>query len=677
MKIRIKLTLGFSVVVLLIWATVFFAVNTYTAIQERFEFLEKTVIPSLFQISEMKNAADEAKHEIMEYVLYDEEVERQRALSTVEYFEEMRLEHIGYMKRMEQMGEEAQIASGHLAMEIDAFNSAVVEMAALKSQGVSADELLKRTRETINPVFMTLVASLEEHRVSHVEWLVESEEAAREANTSGVQVLLLAAGLVTLLAVAVAFFISRSIVNPLHALHRGTEIIGQGNLDYKVGTRTKDEVGHLSRAFDQMTENLKGNITSIDNLNKEITERKRAEKELISSEERLRILFEFAPDAYYLGNLKGHFVDGNRAAEETTGYKREELIGNSFLKLQLLSPRQIPRAAALLAKNVLGQPTGPDEFTLRRKDGSQVSVEIRTFPVKIKGQTLVLGIAHDITERKRTELELQEKNEQLDVQNEELQSQSEELITQQQELIEKNRQVEEANRLKSEFFAQMSHELRTPLHSINGFTQLMLGDKVPDPDTRKEFLTIIDKQSVHLGSLIDNLLDMSRLESGRFRIQKQHISIKDVLYYSILSSYSLTNEKGIVINEDVPAVLPEVEADEGRLKQVVVNLLSNAIKFSNKRSNITVKAEVNGKELLMQVIDHGIGIPEESMAHLFERYYQVEYSPVGGGTGLGLYISKQIIEAHDGRIWAESKLGEGSTFSFTLPLDKAGGDFDK
>jgi len=140
----------------------------------------------------------------------------------------------------------------------------------------------------------------------------------------------------------------------------------------------------------------------------DITERKRVEEELKSSEEQLRILFEFAPDAYYLNDLKGNFVDGNKAAEEITGYKRDELIGKNFLKLKLLSPGQILKAAALLAQNALGQATGPDEFTLTRKDGTQVQLEIRAFPVKIKGKTLVLGIAHDITERKRMEQELRE-----------------------------------------------------------------------------------------------------------------------------------------------------------------------------------------------------------------------------------------------------------------------------
>jgi len=141
-------------------------------------------------------------------------------------------------------------------------------------------------------------------------------------------------------------------------------------------------------------------------LQKEIEKLKHTETGIKSSEERLKILFEYAPDAYYLSDLKGYFIDGNKAAEHLIGYKRDELIGKSFLKLKLLPPKQITKAAKLLAKNAIGKPTGPDEFNIIRKDGNQVPVEIRTFPIKIDNKSLVLGIARDITERVQAQEEL-------------------------------------------------------------------------------------------------------------------------------------------------------------------------------------------------------------------------------------------------------------------------------
>lgn len=136
----------------------------------------------------------------------------------------------------------------------------------------------------------------------------------------------------------------------------------------------------------------------------DITERKQVEEELKNSEERLKILFDYAPDVIYISDLKGRFIDGNKAAERLIGYKKEELIGKSFLKLKLLSLADIPIAAKTLAKSIIGKPTGPDEFVLNRKDNSKITVEISTYPVKITGRTLVLGIARDITERKKAEI---------------------------------------------------------------------------------------------------------------------------------------------------------------------------------------------------------------------------------------------------------------------------------
>jgi PAS domain S-box-containing protein len=244
-------------------------------------------------------------------------------------------------------------------------------------------------------------------------------------------------------------------------------------------------------------------------------------------------------------------------------------------------------------------------------------------------------------------------------------------ITERKQMEGKLRKVDQ---MKSEFLSNVSHELRTPLQSIGGFTKLIMNGQVPDPATQQEFLQIIDREALHLGNLINSLMDMSRLEAGRFLINRKLIPVRDSFVDPIKSFYSLARDKNITLSENIPEQLPEMEVDGERLRQVIINLLGNAVKFSDPGGSVSIKVEKQKDQLLFQVSDRGIGIPEEAKAHLFERFYRAEGEMVRGGTGLGLYISKQIIEAHGGRIWADSKLGKGSTFSFTLPLNGKGGN---
>ncbi len=222
--------------------------------------------------------------------------------------------------------------------------------------------------------------------------------------------------------------------------------------------------------------------------------------------------------------------------------------------------------------------------------------------------------------------------------------------------------------MQSEFMSNIVHELRAPLHSVLAFTKLLLEGDVSNTETQKEFLTIIAGQSEHLRKLVDELLDISPIESERFDINKERVAIADLLQGTIRDFNSVARQKNIVIKENIPLQLLDIEADSQRLRQVMFNLLDNAIKFSNDGGSIDVSAEVRGNDLLVQVTDQGIGIAEEARKSLFEKFYQVKSTTRVGGLGLGLYISKRIIEAHGGRIWVESVEGAGSTFSFTIPL---------
>ncbi|MCS7067266.1 MAG: ATP-binding protein [Meiothermus sp.] len=225
----------------------------------------------------------------------------------------------------------------------------------------------------------------------------------------------------------------------------------------------------------------------------------------------------------------------------------------------------------------------------------------------------------------------------------------------------------EAERLKSEFIAAVSHELKTPLASILGFCELLLDDNY-SPSEFREYLENIQHSSLRLKDMVNNLLDTSRLEAGRFSISRQPIDLQTTLAQTARSFAGVAKLSQIhFVCEFDP--LPILEADPERIEQVVGNLLSNAFKFCPRRGTVWLRARPHGG-VLLEVEDTGPGIPLEEQGLLFSRYGRTRSAISRGivGTGLGLYISKAIVEAHQGRIWVESQEGRGAKFSVWLPL---------
>jgi signal transduction histidine kinase len=237
------------------------------------------------------------------------------------------------------------------------------------------------------------------------------------------------------------------------------------------------------------------------------------------------------------------------------------------------------------------------------------------------------------------------------------------------EIQDKSRQLAEASKHKSQFLANMSHELRTPLNAILGYTEL-IADGVYGPPSEKmiDVLKRLEGNGRHLLGLINDVLDLSKIEAGQLNLSLADYSLKDVVQNVYTAVEALAKEKHIALRVEVPPHLPAARGDERKLTQVLLNLVGNAIKFTDK-GEVAIKASAANGSFTVAVRDTGPGIAEAEQAKIFEEFQQADSSITKkkGGTGLGLAIAKRIVELHGGRIWVESSPGHGSTFSFTLP----------
>jgi PAS domain S-box-containing protein len=372
-------------------------------------------------------------------------------------------------------------------------------------------------------------------------------------------------------------------------------------------------------------------------------------------ERRFRELLEAAPDAIIEVDREGRIVLLNLVTEKLFGYTREELLGQP---VEVLVPEAVRVGHVRRREGYWDHPaTRPMGSGLAlegcRKDGSRFPVEISLSPVHSEEGLRITAVIRDISERKRVENEFQA---------------MQQAYTRELEL--RNREVEHANQLKSEFLASMSHELRTPLHTVIGFAEL-LSEELEGPlnDKQKRFVRHIHNDSMHLLNLINDVLDLSKIEAGRLRIQPVAFDIKAGVDEAIASIRPGAAAKSIAIETTV-SVPTMVLADPSRFKQILYNLLSNAVKFTPEGGNIRVENVVSDGFVEISVIDTGIGIPREKHADIFDKFFQLGATTKGvrEGTGLGLAITRALVEEHGGRIWVASEPGKGSRFSFTIAV---------
>ena len=385
--------------------------------------------------------------------------------------------------------------------------------------------------------------------------------------------------------------------------------------------------------------------------------RQQAEVALKQSEEKYRTLFEQKLEGVIVIDETMKLLLANQAAAEMFGLDSVEEVPevNPF---DFVPPEERELVLTIIAKDMFeNNRRQVNEFRLINKAGKEIWVSAVGALTEYQGKPAGLVSLRNVTERKRAEQELEDKNKQL--------------MAQQQELMEKTKEVEAASQAKSDFLAHMSHELRTPLNVIIGFSELM-ADGVPGEinSEQKQCLDDILSSSKHLLGLINDVLDLSKVESGKVKLRLAEVTLPDILEELKRTMTPILAPRKQSLDIEVEKGLPLVYADKAKLKQVLLNLLGNATKFTPDEGELKIETVKKGGWCHVSVIDNGVGINKEDQKKIFEPFRQLDNPLTGekGGAGLGLAVAKQIIEKHGGKIWVESEYGKGSRFTFTLLL---------
>ena len=544
-------------------------------------------------------------------------------------------------------------------------------------------------------IFKSSDIHFEESKVGKI-LIVMSRESVRK------QVFLLIYGIIALTVLIIAAIWLTSIVitkryisRPLLKLQESASLIAHGDLDTFVDKSSSDEIGILAQHLDGMRGSIKQLFEELRESKEKLEEHSRTleqkvkvrTQELARSVEELKALGEVSQAVSstldlqtVLATIVAHAVELS-GTESGAIYEFDETVEQFQLRATHRMSEELTRAIreagvklgetavgragvsreAVQVPDILEEPTYPLREIIVR-DGFRALLAV---PL-VREDKLIGGLVV----RRRAPGQFQKKTVEL-LQTFATQSalaiQNARLF---REIEEKGRELEIASKHKSEFLANMSHELRTPLNAILGYTELIL-DKIYGevPERIQEVLERLEKNGRHLLGLINNVLDLSKIEAGQLTLSLSEYSMGEVVQTVFTSVEALAGEKKLELKVMVPSDLTTGKGDEQRIAQVLLNLLGNAIKFTEE-GEVTVEVTASNETFLVSVSDTGPGLSEADQNKIFEDFQQADGSTTRGkdGTGLGLSIAKKIIEMHGGRIWVESTLGKGSTFWFKLPV---------
>lgn len=412
------------------------------------------------------------------------------------------------------------------------------------------------------------------------------------------------------LSVVLAWVLFKRVIEPLNEINAVARDMARGNLDKELHIYSQDEIGNLARSINDMAIRLKNTIT-------QITEEKN----------RIRAILYSMADGVIALDQSGRVLLINPPVEEIFGITQAASQGKNILGvIRNYDVEQMLKKALRMVK----------PLTQEVKVLTPEPKIFRFHATPLMGQegirTGVVILMRDITEQSKLE------------------------------------------QMRTEFVANVSHELRTPLTSIKGFLETLMDGALDDPYAARHFLEIMSQETERLTRLIEDLMDLSKIEERRVVHRWQPVHLSDTIGRVLAMFQPQANEKGISISVDMPDGLPSVQGDPDMLAQVLINLVDNALKYTPNGGHVNVLAAQDEDRVRVDVKDTGIGIPPESLPRVFERFYRVDKarSRELGGIGVGLAIVKHIIKAHGGEVCVQSEPGKGSTFRFTLPLEQPG-----
>lgn len=404
-------------------------------------------------------------------------------------------------------------------------------------------------------------------------------------------------------------FGKRYIIDKVLALQKSSQRLAAGDLNTRIAHEVEGgELGMLGQAFDDMAHKLKSR-----------------EQALRESKDNFQDIFNTTHDALIVNDGAGSILEANKSSEAIFGYTPDELHHMSVEHLMSGEPPYSFTEALELMEKSLKEGTQQFEWKCRNKKGESFWAEIAITPTSVVGEKRVLAVIRDITERKEME------------------------------------------HMKEAMLSTISHEMRTPLSAILGFLNFVIENKVEESQLN-EYHTIMHKEGERLHQMITNFLDMQRLKAKLHTYDFKPLDVKHLLEEAVAIFVNPSAKHSIIVA--APSNLPPISGDDELLHQVIINLLSNAIKYSPEGGKIILDARLEEDSVTLWVKDEGIGIPAESLEKIFDLFYRVNNTTKlkSVGTGLGLALVKEIVTAHNGSVWVESSIGQGSVFYISLPV---------